>query len=256
MAAPRVKLSKPTRATTSLERLEAVGTGFRNNLEKIRGHATAPCDDLKEIVRESIEATGCPRKHIIASAFGCCEDLLAELYGPLRWRSSLSKSKVKTIVEKVGRHAHLADNAEWPRVFEFMVDFSASNHSLTEVIDKKIEHDEDWKPEWRFKQYLAVESELNGGCPKARRDLACRDLIKLCLVRSDLKVLVYPGDERGKYQQAMLDAVLRTIGRCHAERPIPGAWLLIGLVGDWPERMSVSFHVLNNEKHLLEPKDW
>lgn len=256
MAAPRVRLSKPVRATTPLEKLEIVGTGFRGNLEKIRSHATAPRSDIKEIAEESIKATGCPKKHIIASAFGCCDHLLAELYGPLRWRSSLSKSKVKTIVGEVGRLAAGADDAEWPGIFEFIVDFSASNRSLTEVIGKKRGSDEDWEPGWVFNQYLAVESELNGGCPKGRRDLACRDVIKLCLVQSELKVLVYPGDERDNYEQQMLDALLRTIKRCHANRRDPGAWLLIGLVGDWPDRMSVSFHVLNNKTHKLELKHW
>lgn len=137
-----------------------------------------------------------------------------------------------------------------------MHDFSASNRSLTELIGKRRGIDEDWKPGDVFRQLLAVESELNGESPKARRELVCRDLAKLCLVRSDLKVVVYPGYEEGETRQLMLDAILRTIERCFEERPISGAWLFIGLLGAWPQQMSICFHVLNCTEHRLELMSW
>lgn len=136
-----------------------------------------------------------------------------------------------------------------------MHDFSASTHSIPQLIDKEV----GFKKGDEFRLLFAAESEMQKGSPKARGYAVTRDLIKLCLVECPIKAVVYRGygsggRDSGK-QDMLIDAIVKTIARC----PSPGkgneGWLLIGLVGKWPDATEPYFHTLMVGDKNAKPLD-
>ena len=127
-------------------------------------------------------------------------------------------SKVREILLAVYPNV-LSIQDDWPKIAEYMHDFSASNYALTEVTEKQDGFA--WPPDKLFKLHLAAESETGGGSFNERRNLVTRDLVKLCLVRADVKVFVYAGYPSGREElPASAAAALwrgdrrKTIRRC------------------------------------------
>jgi hypothetical protein len=251
MTAPLNDKEHPDGPTTLELKLKRLCKAFKSGLELIRGYATANGSD-PDVKAYTAEGTGvgAPRKHVIAAALACMDNELASLFGRVRWRCSMSinqeteVSKVREILNAIRPDAaHIQD--AWPRTIEFIHDFSASNYALTEVTGKNAAFDWTGKPPFKF--HLACESETGGGSYTLRRNLVTRDLVKLCVVQSDVKMLVYSGyPENGagsEHRQSMLDAVVETIRRCY-DGPRPGGWLLLGLLGTWPASQSVYAHTL------------
>lgn len=255
---------EPDGPTTPEERLRRIAVAFRTGLNSIREFIAADQgdEDAKAFAAERT-GIGTPYKHIIAAAFACCDVELASLYGRVRWRCSLSidndtkVSKVREILSAV--HPNAANiQDDWPKIAEFMHDFSASNFALTEVTGKM--EGFAWSPEKFFKLHVAAESETGGGSFKVRRHLITRDLVKLCLVKADTKVLVYAGypqaGKNSQHRQPLLNLIVETIRRCYEEGR-PGGWLFIGLLGMWPDNQTMYLHTLLPGGEAAEPRnDW
>lgn len=248
MGAPPIHRDAPEEMTTPAQRLQRIAVAFQENLERIREKALGPAGELQAVAAESVQGTGAPKKHIVAAACACCADTLSRLYGPVAWRSGVG-TKVKDIVSAIENDVFQIQDTMWPSIREFLFDFSVSNYPLTQLIGKS---QVAWPVGKLFRMYLVAESELNGASPSDRRYLVTRDLVKLCLLPSDIKMLIYAGYEHHDPKQlAMLGAIQKTISRC-SERWAAENWLFVGLVGRWPAFQACNFHVINPATETLD----
>jgi hypothetical protein len=225
---------------------------------------------VKSIAGEPVN-DGCPPKHAICAAFSLCKKTMAEQFAPspVRWRCAVGtikdeiRSKVENILKEVGPDV-LGDEDpwaecpnQWPTIKEFMFDFAYSNYRIPDLTGQW----DGWVEGAVFKLLLAAESEVQGTALTGRVNLVTRDLVKLCLVNSDVKVLVYKGydphDDPNDYKSQMVAAIQRTIERCYKPGEIPGEWLFLGLLGHWPDSQTAYQHILTPEnKSMIEKVGW
>ncbi|MBN9119038.1 MAG: hypothetical protein J0I06_07740 [Planctomycetes bacterium] len=247
------------------DRLKALCGAFKHGLDAIRKRA---CDNgiVKDIAGVGVN-DGCPPKYAICAAFALCDQTMREQFAPspIRWRCAMSdldgdvRTRVQHIVEQVGPAAmNLEDpwarcEDPWPTIKEFMFDFSFSNYRIPELTGQW-----DGWPNGSgtvFRLLLAAESEVQGTGFTGRVNLVTRDLVKLCLVKSDLKVLVYKGydqeDEAKGWKDGMLARIETTIKRCYENEHVPGEWLFLGLLGKWPESQSAYQHILTPQHQSI-----
>lgn len=256
MGKPTKDFLQPEHETTFAEKLTRIALRFRSSLEKIRAHAATGDDDSNEFAAEGIQL-GSPKKHVVAAAFALSVDEMARLFGRVRWRSSMSESKevadgkVRSILNAIDPEAEKTRDM---RIIEFMHDFSASNYAVTELIGQVEGYPAKHNPV--FKMWLVAESETGGSSPRQRQKLVYRDMVKLCLVETEVRVLVYRGydEEEAGERHAMLDGALRTIRRITpAPAPLQG-WLFIGLLGNWPHSQTMYFHTISDAGDMVSLK--
>ena len=263
MGVPPNDKEQAEESTTLEEKLRRLAVAFKDNLAMIREFASGDSHthDAKDFAADGTRVGG-PKKHVIAATFACWETELASLFGRVRWRCSMSInkktkiSKVLTILNSVCPYAKRIQD-QWPKIAEYMHDYSAANYAITEVTGKTPGFV--WPPDKSFKLLVAAESETGGKSFNIRRNLVTRDLVKLCLTPAEVKVLVYKGYEEeratSENRQTMLDAIVETVRRCY-EGQRPGGWLLFGLLGKWPTTQSVYIHTLTPDNPGATPRDW
>lgn len=245
------------------ETLRKICQSFKKGLEAVR-NAVSEDDEVGELARDPTNR-GCPKKHAICSAFACCDQVIKdEFKTEVKWRCSVGKkkgvplSKIQRILMKIHDTARCGED-EWCPIKEFMFDFSFSNSSLPQLIGKN----EGFPADSVFELLLAAESEVQGGSPEDRIHLVTRDLVKLCLVNSRVRVLVYKGYENTNAdkdnRETMRKAIERTIQRCYGKGKgkIPGEWLFLGLLGKWPADQTAYQHILTpSMESLTEMEGW
>jgi hypothetical protein len=256
----------PPAGQTLDDKLRLIAEAFSENLARVADLAQNGAGLARQYAADGTAKM--PKKHAIASTFALCEETLHTTLGELWWRCSMSESNppggvpairmVKTILAALEEEP-LESYDEWPPIEEFMHDFSASSHTIPQISGKQAGYVWDEQP---FRLMFAAESEMEDGNPQIRAHAITRDMVKLCLVECPIKAVVYRGyDTRavnaGK-REAIIDRIVRTINQC----PPPGgnnrAWLLIGLIGRWPDRTEPYFHtlVVEDGNEDAELRDW
>jgi len=141
-------------------------------------------------------------------------------------------------------------------LMEYLVDFSFSNYSIPQAIGKSKS-----TAAKQFKLLLAAESELG-----SQFDVL-RDFLKLVVVRSPVKVMVYSARTRTNYLTALIDGFERILDT-HAKPYLKdeSRWLFVGIpryaqwIEQWdkPESLPRQVYVVgpNLDKPKLQAKDW
>lgn len=260
----RRKYPAPVPGLTPEEKLEHIAGAFKVNLARVAAVAAKGDGKAKEYA--AAHNAGMPKKHVIAATFALCEETLHAQLGPLWWRCSMSEGKkkgrpeatkmVKTILAAIeGEPLYRYD--EWPPIEEFMHDFSASSHSIPQITGKDDDYTWDNEP---FRLRFAAESEMQNGGPEVRAFAITRDLVKLCLVECPIKALVYRDYDDSSRNRAkrskLIDAIVAVIKRCPAPGTRNEGWLLVGLVGTWPDTTLPVFHTLRVGDAEAHSQEW
>jgi len=209
---------------------------------------------IEEISQACKKSDGLPKKEAVCAALvGCGKELATIMEG---WKGDLCKGivpkcrcsvegkdegsvkGVKALVDK-----YCDGDLKTDKIREFLVDFSFSSHDLRDVTGKKQDHK--WKPEEKFFLWLAAESELSGD-PR-------RDLLKLCLVNSFVKLLVYKQTDRRKKD---FEQVIRLC--CGEDPSCQGTveWLFVGIAEKNGQIRASSQVLVVNSGKLLRETDW
>jgi len=220
------------------ENLKKLYSCFRENLAWLSQVAQ---DRLRQEPETKVrnKVNGSPTEKYIYSALMLCRECVASFYGTDRAFCRCEKAKdvyelVHEVCNRFARGCRRPPEAQTPpKMPEFMVDFSFSSHKLGDVYDQT---KYDWKSGEKFILMLAAEAESQEGAEKTARE---RDLLKLCLINSPIRILIFWGTPR-EFESRLRSLFKNLITRCCGPDPSSGGsagWLFVGLHGDWPTRL-------------------